>query len=341
MPIIGHEGVLAFLTHSLKSGRMSHAYLFIGPRHVGKMAAAIHLAKAVSCQNEDEKPCQSCSQCLRVDSGQHVDVQVISTSDDGELVQGSTRIGIGKVRELQKAASLHPYEGPYRVFIINEAELLSNEAANSLLKTLEEPPPQVLLVLLTTNEDAVLPTIRSRCSKIELRPMSVVRLSEILAAKFSVDKEKAELLARLSEGCPGWAVTAIQDENILETRINTLNRLAELSELGLEGRFRYAVELAAIHSQDRQRGRLILGQWLSWWRDLLLVKGSAMRSVTNTHMIRHLQEQSRRYSLDDIQRFIHRLINTQADLERNVNARMVVELLMLRMPQVAVTGSTV
>ena len=320
---------------------MSHAYLFVGPRHVGKMTVAMHLAKAVNCQGEGKRPCQSCSQCRRIDSGQHADIQVISISAGGEMVQGTTRIGIDRVRDLQRTASLHPYEGSHSVFIISEAELLSNEASNSLLKTLEEPPPQVLLILLTADEEAVLPTIRSRCNKIELRPMSAAALGEALMSNFAIDKEKAELLARLSSGCPGWAITAIQDESILETRINTLSRLAELSELGLEGRFRYASELAATYSQDREKGRLVLEQWLSWWRDLLLVKGGAVESVSNAHIIQNLQELSQQYSLDDIRRFIHRMTEAQADLERNVNARILMELLMLRMPLLAETTATI
>ena len=330
--LIGHSGVISFLDHSLQSGRLSHAYLFVGPRHVGKTAVALYLAKAVNCQGEGKKPCDSCSQCRRIESRQHTDVQVIGIPASEEGGQGTTRIKIESIRELQRQASIHPYEGTCRVYIIDGAELLSHEAANCLLKTLEEPPPNVLLILLTTNEASVLPTVLSRCQRIELRSMSIQELAQDLTRQLSMENERAALLARLSGGCPGWALLAAQDDSILKGRLNTLDRLMNIVEIGLEGRFRYSSELASLFSKDRQSGQGMLDQWLSWWRDLLLVKGGADHYATNAHRLKELEEQSQRYSLSTIRAFIHCIEEAQSQLEHNANPRLALDVLMLKLP---------
>ncbi|TET38214.1 MAG: AAA family ATPase, partial [Dehalococcoidia bacterium] len=161
--VIGHEKAVALLERSMKGGKLSHAYLFVGPPHVGKMTLAMNLAQALNCRGE-ERPCGECPQCRRIARGVHADVQVIG-------LEGRMEIGIDQIREMQHAASLKPFEGRNRVFIIDGADHLSHEAANCLLKTLEEPPPNDQLILLAANERLLLPTVLSRCQKLELGPL--------------------------------------------------------------------------------------------------------------------------------------------------------------------------
>ena len=329
--ILGHSGAISFLDRSIETGRLSHAYILVGPRHVGKMAVAIFLAKAVNCQGEGKHPCDVCPQCRRTASGQHTDVQVIDISGE-EGGQDRTRIGIGRIRELKRQASLHPYEGTYRVFIVDGAEFLTLEAANALLKSLEEPPPAVLLVLLTADETAVLPTVLSRCQRIELWPMPIEELAKALVDRYSADEAKAELLARLSGGCPGWAISAAQEEKVLNSRLEALDGIIGLADLDLQGRFRYAAELASLYSKDRQSGREILGLWLSWWRDLILMGEGVGDLATNLHRRDELKDHSLRYPLEEIGLFIQRITNAREYLDRNANARLVLEWLALRMP---------
>lgn len=331
--IIGHSGAISLLNRSLETDRLSHAYLFVGPEHVGKMTVALHLAKAVNCENPELKPCDDCSQCLRIAAGQHADVQVLGLSEERREGQGATtRIGIERIRDLQKQASLHPYEGKHRVFIIDGAQLLTNEAANSLLKTLEEPPPNVLLLLLTTDESSLLPTILSRCQRVELRPVPVSELMDTLVQRNSLDESKAQLLARLSAGCPGWAISAAEDEEVLQARIDALDHLISLGQMELEGRFKYASELASLFFRDRAAVHQVLDVWLTWWRDLLLLKGEAGELITNSHRTAELEEQARWCSLEDTQRFILKLEESRTNLERNVIPRLVLELLMMDLP---------
>ena len=205
---IGHDKALNVLRRSLDAGRLSHAYLLAGARHVGKMTLAMDLARAVNCL-EDQVPCGRCGQCGRIDRRLHADVQVVGVqADETGEGRGRVAIGIDRVREVQRDASLKPYEGRSRVFIFDGAEHLSEEAANALLKTLEEPPDQVVLILLTADAGALLPTLVSRCQVLELRPVPSSLIAAELEAHHNVDAARADEIARLTNGRPGWAVNA-------------------------------------------------------------------------------------------------------------------------------------
>ncbi|MEE8174734.1 MAG: DNA polymerase III subunit delta', partial [Dehalococcoidia bacterium] len=241
--IVGHEKAVGLLERSMKSGKLSHAYLFVGPRHVGKMALALNLAQALNCL-ADEKPCGQCRQCLRIATGKHTNVQVIGLNSKSE-------IGIDQIREMQRLSSLKPGEGRHWVFLIDGAEQLSREASNCLLKTLEEPPPDVQLVLLALNERLLLPTVLSRCQRLELRPLATDIVEQALRHRWGVPAEQAGILARLSRGCLGWAVAASSDEGLLSERWQRLSALRHLAPVGREERFAYAAQLASQFGRDR------------------------------------------------------------------------------------------
>jgi DNA polymerase-3 subunit delta' len=328
---IGQEQVVRLLQTSIAEGHLSHAYLFIGPHHVGKMTLAQDLAQAINCEAE-ERPCTQCVSCRRIAAGKHADVQVI-----GLLPEERTEIGMDQIREVCTMASLPPYEGKYKVFIIDRAEHLSTEASNSLLKTLEEPPPQVLLILLTTREGALPATIVSRCQKIVLHPLSFEGALEVLRHK--VESSQAELLARLSGGCLGWALAAIQDEGQLGKRAEWLDQLSALEGASLQERLSCAAELAADFSKNREKVREVLAIWLGWWRDLLLVKGGSGEYITNCDRESILRDQAQGYALRQIKEFIVHLQEAAEQLELNANPRLVLEVVMLNMPQRRSTSS--
>ena len=203
---VGHEKAINTLRRGHREGRLSHAYLILGPPQVGKMTLALDLARMVNCLQEDS-PCGDCTQCLRITKGLHPDVQIIALNAE----EGSNRVSISidAIREMQREASLQPFEGRYRVFIVDGTELLWDAAANSMLKTLEEPPPQVIIVLLSSDGDALLPTIRSRCQTIELRPLSADVVARELSARFESSPADVEEVARLCAGRIGWAIQAM------------------------------------------------------------------------------------------------------------------------------------
>ena len=185
--VIGQEWAVSLLKHSLESDVLSHAYLFIGPQHVGKMTLAINLAQALNC-GTDNKPCLECDSCRKIAAGSHSDVQVLGLAQDEEENTEAKLIHTEQVKDMLHSASLPPFEGSNKVFIIDGAELLSTEAANRLLKTLEEPEAYVTFILLTTDENRLLKTVVSRCQRIELPPMSITEETQALTEKFGVSR---------------------------------------------------------------------------------------------------------------------------------------------------------
>ena len=146
--IYGQDHLLKLLEPGLRQGRQSHAYLLSGPPHVGKMALAINLSQSVNCIEGPGVPCGSCTQCTRIAQGRHADIRTLAPGKGEEAWSARTVIGINEINEALRRVNLNPYEGSTSVVILDGAESMSDEAANALLKTLEEPPPQVLFLLL-------------------------------------------------------------------------------------------------------------------------------------------------------------------------------------------------
>jgi DNA polymerase-3 subunit delta' len=323
--VIGQDKILSLLDYSLKTDAIAHAYLLVGPRHVGKGTLAINLAQALNCDGP-ELPCGQCRSCQRILEGKHADVTPIS-------LDSKTEIGIDDIRGLQRLANLPPYEGKCKVFIIDDAEYLSTEAANSLLKILEEPPPRVVWLLLATEEEHLLPTIISRCQRLELKPVPSERIQEVLVNSYNVDDNKAKLLTQLCHGRLGWAVSALENSDILEQRSQRIAKLVSLLTASLEQRFTYAQELASQFSQGRKAGAEILEPWLDWWRDLMLIKGGCQEAIINVDYETTLEEQARGLSLGEIEGFLANLGLLQEDISKNVNPRLAWEWLMLNLPR--------
>ena len=330
---VGQERALNILQRGLREGRLSHAYLIVGPPNVGKMTLALDLARAVNCL-ADDSPCGECNQCRRIAAGLHPDVEIVGLEDqaagDG---RGRVAIGIDQVREVQRGAALKPYEGRYRVFIFDGAQHLSEEAANALLKLLEEPPDQVVLVLLAQDVDGLLSTLLSRCSKLQLRPLPLALVEQELQASYEVEHERAQEIARLSGGRLGWAVNAVTDPELLARRDKRLTEVEATVRAGLEQRFTYAATLAASFLESREPARDELGLWLEWWRDVMMVKCGVPELVTNQARLDTLTavaEQLLPYQAASAARGIQ---TAAYYLDRNVNPRLALEGLMLGLPR--------
>ena len=330
--VIGQERAVDFLRRSLANGQLPHALLLVGPRHVGKMTLALNLAQALNCST-DTTPCGDCTPCRKIAQGKHADVQVIGliVGEDGKL---KTEIIIDQVREMQRTASLKPFEGRHRVFIIEEAELLNTEAANCLLKTLEEPPPAVTFILLAANVRALLPTVVSRCQKVALYPLSPARVEEVLLGRPSLkdEPERARVLARLSRGCLGWALAALEDGRLLKERSEKMEALVALADAGLDERFTYAGHLATQFGRDRRSVRETLDLWLTWWRDLLLMKSGCSDFIVNIDRKAALESRAQDYTLAQVASFVRALGAAGEHLDRNANPRLALEVLMLSIP---------
>ncbi len=321
---IGQDRIVSLLDYSLAANSIAHAYLLTGPRHIGKGTLALDIACALNCE-VPETPCGQCSSCRRILEGKHSDVTVTGLDSRSE-------IGIDDIRGLQRLASLPPYEGRCKAFIIDGAEYLSTEAANALLKVLEEPPQRVVWLLLAADEDRLLPTVLSRCQRLELRPVPPEKVQEVLVSSYGSDADRAKLLSHLCHGCLGWALAALSDDDMLEKRSEDVARVSSLLAADLSERFAYAHELATQFSQNRRATGETMQVWLDWWRDLMLVRGGCSDAVVNHEHRQSLEEQAGYLDLLDIGRFLSRLCSLQREISKNINPRLAVESLMLDLP---------
>ena len=317
--VVGHPGAVRLLERSLSSGRLAHSYLITGPPHVGKTTLALDLMAAINCENA-APPCGECSQCRHTWDGRHADVVHLGVAEE----EGRKAIGIDAVRDASHQANLNPFEGRFRAIVIEGAEHLTEEAANALLKLLEEPPARLLLVLMTASPDAVLGTIRSRCHRVDLRPLATDAVAEALTSRWEVPEAQARELASLSAGRLGWAVRAWEDPAVLETRDRRLERLTAAAEGGIEERFAYAAELANLLPQQRTAVRETLDLWAEWWLERLSARAEADSDDAPV-------EGPNR---GDLLLAVREVLRTQDLLDRNANPRLALEALMLSLPHV-------
>jgi len=332
--VVGQDRAISLLQRSLEREALAHAYLFVGPPHVGKMTLAVNLAQALNCEAA-EPPCGVCDSCQKIASSKHADVQVIGLTSNGDSAEAKprTEIGIDQIREMQHSSSLPPFGGKYKVFIIDGAELMSIEAANCLLKTLEEPVGKVIFILLAINERLLPATVISRCQRLELPPMAAGEVEAVLNSRWGIEPGKARLLAGLCHGCPGWAISAALDDSLLQQRAERLNRLLDIINADYEECFTYAAELATQFSQSRGVVQEVLDLWLDWWRDLLLAKVGCNDTITNVDQLATLLEMVRSYTLTQIKVVINSIQSAGQQLKQNANPRLVLEVLMLSIPR--------
>ena len=330
--ILGQDLTVSALRNSVQDGKFGHAYLIVGPPLSGRSTLAYLMAQAANCL-EEEPPCGQCNQCQRIQRGFHTDIQIVVPEINERTGRTNTEITIDQIRELEKSAILGAYEGTSRVFIIDGAELLSEEGANALLKTLEEPPPKVLFVLITSNENRVLPTILSRCQRLEMSLLDTDIITHTLEVEQSLGENDARLLAKLSGGRLGWALKASKDPRILEQRQQSLEELLDLLKDGLEGRFQRSQDMAGIFARDRESVRAMLHLWLDWWRDLLMLKEKAGELVRNEDWLDSLLERESIYSSQDARYTVREILATIRALEQNANARIALDVLMIELPR--------
>ncbi|MCL6432316.1 MAG: DNA polymerase III subunit delta' [Anaerolineae bacterium] len=315
--IIGHQWAVALLERSVALGQLAHAYLFLGPPRVGKTTLAIALAMAVNCE-ASQRPCRECRTCRLIAAGRHPDVRLI---EGGEV----RAIHIAQVREVQHELGLSPVEARRRVVIFTDFQGATPEAANCLLKTLEEPPGQAVLILTASQQGRLLPTIVSRCQRLALRPPSGPTIEQGLVAHYGADPDLARRLARLAAGRVGWAVQAVGDEALLERREEQLHCLEQVLSASRLGRLRWARDL----SEEEEELPALLDTWLAWWRDLLLARVGCSDLVDNVDRRGTLEAEAARRSVPKLVSALRALSATRRRLESNANPRLALEVLFL------------
>ena len=328
--VTGQNPLVSLFNRSLETGTLAHAYLLVGPTHVGKMTLAVNLAMALNCEQADP-PCLECPSCVKITTANHPDVIVISLLKNGDAAEAKL-ISIDQIKELQHAANLPPFEGKHKVFIIDGAELMSVDAANCLLKTLEEPVAGVTFILLTTNEQLLPETVVSRCQRLELRRLSTEEIETALIITHGVAPERARLLAGLSHGCLGWALSVAADESLLTHRNESLDKLINILDANYTDRFDSVTRMASQFTQNRAAIYDTLELWTDFWRDLMLVKLDCPDLITNIDRKSEIIKLAGEYRLTQITFSIKSIRMTAEQLSRNANPRLALEVLMLDIP---------
>lgn len=317
-PVIGHEWAVELLDRSIRTNKVSHAYLFVGPSQIGKTTLAKVFAQALLCRGE-EIPCGACRACQLVQMDRHPDVHLIAPEKD--------RIKIEEIRDLQRAVALSPVEGAYRVCVISRFDVATLSAANCLLKTLEEPPDRVILLLTADRLESLLPTIISRCQVLSLRQVPTEQILSALQAQ-DVEDSQAPLLAHLARGRVGWAIDASRDDQLLVRRHQLLEELRGLVGGGYVERFAWAERL----SQEPDRVPYVLDVLSAWWRDVLVLASGSDVQITNVDHKVELRQWAARYSPGAAYQVLKSIRNTAWQLEHNANQRLALEVLALELP---------
>jgi DNA polymerase III subunit delta' len=324
--IVGHERALEDLRAGLQGGCLPQSLLLTGPRQIGKRTVALELARAANCTDSDP-PCRTCRACRLSGSGSYPDAHLV------ELREGRQRIGIGDVQELQVGLSRRPSEGKHRVAVIADAELLSAEAENCLLKTLEEPPPYALIILTVEEAEALLPTTVSRCRQVRLRHVASLTIADYLVSRFGLEQERARLLAGLAEGKAGWAIAAAGERGQLEAYQAALSRLHQAMQAGKLRRLEISRGLAELWSGKSDVVREELRIWTRWWRELLLFKLELSARVAHINHPEELARAANHYSVSELRAAIATLSQARTDLDQNVNPRLALDVALLRLPE--------
>lgn len=355
--LIGHQRAVSLLGQSLAGERISHAYLINGPRQIGKTTLALTFAQALNCTKSpgmaSEGPCGECRDCRLIAKGAHPDVHVLRLGQaegnggeggrtGGRRLQGDgmekgrrgrvKTLPIEEVRAMLHDVVLAPYEGRWKVYVIRYAEDLSLEAIQTLLKTLEEPPGRVVLTLTTVDAKILPLTVVSRCQQVNLGLVPVAEIERDLQARHGASPEQAELLAHVSGGHVGWAMRALANPMLVETRGQHLGAFLEHAMAGRMERLAYAEQLAAEFGRQPESAVADLELWLTWWRDVLLTKNGAGDRVVNHDRQRELREQAARFQPAQVWSAMQAIRATLQQLQQNVNPRLALEVLMLSVP---------
>lgn len=321
-PIVGDDNI---------TQRPRHAYLFLGPRHVGKTTLARTFAKALLCVDPVVRPCGKCRSCQLIERGSHPDFRLIQPTDkDGALDRSDGTLRAEQATEIVRDVALRPLEGAYKIFLLQDMDAAHPAFANKLLKTLEEPPNRVILLVTAADRSLVLPTILSRCQQFELRPLDTSTIEQALTQQWGVELGKAQTLARLSNGRLGWAVEQVQQKSAEDDRRSAVETLMRLVAANRVERLQFAEQLAA-NRNNRHLFQLI-ELWTSWWRDILLAQSGCAEDCSNLDYRLEIASLAKAIPAEKSHAYLKTLRRIEGYLHHTVNTRLALEVLLLRLP---------
>lgn len=330
--LVDQDHAVMLLRSAVRSDRVSHAYLFVGPPGVGRYDTAIAFAQLLNCERPaDGDACGECRACRLIAEGKHSDVRTVDVERELWLdPENTTKTGIGieQVRALVRDSAFPPLEGRWKVYIFVDAEKMQAPAGNSLLKVLEEPPPRVIIVLIAESTVPILPTVVSRCQLVRFSLVPAPAIEQALIERFKVPRGRARFIAALAGGQLGRAINWATSPETLAVRNQMLDLLGRLETADALDRLDAAEELA------RQKDDLpdLLDIATFWYRDLLVWQETKDESLLiNLDRQEAIEKLAPQIPADILSARINAVDEAKEALRRNVHPRLVLETLFLRL----------
>ncbi len=318
--VVGHRDVIRYIQNAVKENKVSHAYIINGEKGSGKRLLSSLFAAALLCEKGGPDPCNKCHSCIQAESGNHPDIIWVSHEKPGS-------IGVDDVREqINHTVAVRPYQGPYKVYIIPQADMMTVQAQNALLKTIEEPPEYAVLILLTENADSLLATINSRCVMLKLRNIKDTLIHKYLMERLAVPDYKADVCTAFSQGNLGRAIMLANSEHFNEIHDDAIHLLQRIHEMELSEIIKVVKHVEAYKIEINDYLDIIM----IWYRDVLLYKATKdTEKVVLKDQVNYMKEQAKKSSYEGIELILKSLEKAKARLRANVNFELTMELLFL------------
>ena len=321
--IIGQESIKKHLQTAIKTGNLSHAYIINGEYGSGRQTIASALAKTIQCQSktDDTDACGVCTSCKQAESHNHPDIKYIT--------HDKTSISVNDIREqLNNDISIKPYSSEYKIYIIPDANKMTEQAQNALLKTIEEPPVYAIIILLTENCDSLLPTIRSRCVTLTMNPIEKDKICTYLENKFQLEPEQAQIAANYCQGNIGKAIRFASSSDFIEMKNQVLKLLKNLDSMDIASIIDTIIEFST-HKNDIND---YLDLMLLWYRDVLMFKVTKDANLLlYSDEYSAISEQATKRDYENIENIIAAIDKAKVRLKANVNFDVTIELMILAM----------
>lgn len=321
--IIGQESIKKHLQTAIKTGNLSHAYIINGEYGSGRQTIASALAKTIQCQSktDDTDACGVCTSCKQAESNNHPDIKYIT--------HDKTSISVNDIREqLNNDISIKPYSSEYKIYIIPDANKMTEQAQNALLKTIEEPPVYAIIILLTENCDSLLPTIRSRCVTLTMNPIEKDKICTYLENKFQLEPEQAQIAANYCQGNIGKAIRFASSSDFIEMKNQVLKLLKNLDSMDIASIIDTIKEFST-HKNDIND---YLDLMLLWYRDVLMFKVTKDANLLlYSDEYSAISEQATKRDYENIENIIAAIDKAKVRLKANVNFDVTIELMILAM----------
>lgn len=318
--VVGHNDIIKYIRNAVKEEKVSHAYILNGERGSGKKMLATLFAATLLCEKGGPDCCNKCHSCKQVQSGNHPDIIRLTH-------EKPSTISVDDIREqVNHDMMIKPYQGPYKIYVIAEADLMSPQAQNALLKTIEEPPEYAVIFLLTENAQVLLPTITSRCVMLKLRNIKDTLVKKYLMEKLEVPDYQADICAAFAQGNMGRAIMLASADHFNEIREDAIQLLKYINDMELK---------EIVKSIKRiQNYKLEINDYFDiimiWYRDVLLYKATKdLDKVVFKDQIKYIKEQAKKSSYEGIETILESLEKAKARLKANVNFDLTMELLLL------------